>query len=90
MTPAQARRGEFTKSTGAQIATMQGDLAALIKHADHMLTAGRPMGRTERWKEACAYAGRTILELADSGSLTPETAQSTLIQGHIFMAHNYE
>ena len=83
-TPAQTKR---VNSLVGLSQSMQDATTAdhWVQVASDMLDL-RSLGRTDRWKSACAYAAQTITDSASAGKVTLSEAESEVRAGHALMA----
>jgi hypothetical protein len=60
--------------------------AELTEVAEKMVE-GQILGRTDRWKNACAFAAHEIGQAKKSGQLDASFARWAVVQGSVWMCH---
>ncbi len=63
--------------------------AELVELADEMAAAAK-LGRTDRWKNACAFAATEIAAATDAGTYTREHGRWAVLQGSVWMGYAAE
>lgn len=83
--PAVQRRIDATRATFDGLSTVhtsewsEADMEIILER----MRRAAFLGRTDRWKSACAYAA----EVCGQPGLSRESRQTAILQGHIHMAH---
>jgi hypothetical protein len=86
-TPATRRFDAIAKIANAVTDTTSAAEFAVL--ADEMVSISS-LGRTDRWKKACAFAADEIMAAQEAGNLTREHARWAVLQGSVWMGYAAE